>query len=203
MRILMKPYNAYYKSPIGIMKITASNLGILSTGFINNNIDLQLDEVSKYNDFSNNLKQIKLIENSNKLVSIEVEKDMNLNAYKYLKDCVIQLDEYFEGKRKNFKLKIHTTGTDFRRRIWNELMKIPYGSTCSYMDIAESIGNKNAVRAVGGANHNNNIIIIIPCHRVIGKNGSLTGYGAGLWRKKWLIEHEKKFKDNKSYDKLF
>ncbi|WP_368489179.1 methylated-DNA--[protein]-cysteine S-methyltransferase [Clostridium sp. BJN0013] len=112
----------------------------------------------------------------------------------YIKNCITQLEEYFKGTRKTFSIKLHISDTPFREKVWKELLKIPYGRTCSYYDIANSINNKNAVRAVGGANHHNKISIIIPCHRVIGKDGSLTGYGGGLWRKKWLLEHEQKYK---------
>ncbi|WML36379.1 methylated-DNA--[protein]-cysteine S-methyltransferase [Clostridium sp. OS1-26] len=114
-----------------------------------------------------------------------------------LVECVNQLDEYFKGVRKNFSLKLNISGTEFREKVWNKLQDIPYGETCSYLDIAKAIGNEKAVRAVGGANHNNKISIIIPCHRVIGNSGSLTGYGGGLWRKDWLLNHEKSFKDTK------
>lgn len=111
-----------------------------------------------------------------------------------LKECVKQLDEYFKGIRKEFTVKLIIEGTEFRKKVWGKLLDIPYGETCSYIDIASAIGNRKAVRAVGGANHNNEISIIIPCHRVIGSNGSLTGYGGGLWRKEWLLKHEQEFK---------
>lgn len=111
-----------------------------------------------------------------------------------LKECIQQLDEYFRGVRKEFTVKLIIEGTEFRKKVWYKLLDIPYGETYSYMDIANAIGNKKAVRAVGGANHNNKISIIIPCHRVIGASGSLTGYGGGLWRKEWLLNHEHKFK---------
>lgn len=116
------------------------------------------------------------------------------NIPECLKECINQLDEYFKGIRKDFTVKLQIDGTEFRKSVWNKLLDIPYGETCSYMDIAIAIGNKKAVRAVGGANHNNKISIIIPCHRVIGSTGNLTGYGGGLWRKEWLLNHEKKFK---------
>lgn len=112
----------------------------------------------------------------------------------HIKNCITQLDEYFKGTRKHFSVNLHISGTPFREKVWKELLKIPYGHTCSYYDIANSIDNKNSVRAVGGANHHNKINIIIPCHRVIGKNGNLTGYGGGIWRKKWLLEHEQRYK---------
>lgn len=111
-----------------------------------------------------------------------------------LKECFRQLDEYFKGKRKDFSLKLLPEGTDFQQRAWAQLQKIPYGETISYSQQAQRMGNKNASRAVGGANGRNPISIVIPCHRVIGKNGSLTGFGAGTWRKEWLLNHEKKFK---------
>lgn len=114
------------------------------------------------------------------------------NTNYIINQCIIQLDEYFNGTRKNFDIKLAINGTEFRKNVWNELLKIPYGTTKTYKDIALSIGNPKAVRAVGGANHNNKIPIIIPCHRVIGTNGILVGYGGELWRKKWLLEHELK-----------
>jgi len=107
-----------------------------------------------------------------------------------LKDCVDQLDEYFKGTRKDFSIKLQPQGTEFQKRVWEQLIKIPYAETVSYKNIAEAIGNKKAVRAVGNANGSNDIVIIIPCHRVIGNNGKLVGYGGGLDRKQWLLEHE-------------
>lgn len=102
-----------------------------------------------------------------------------------------QIKEYFEGKRKCFDLRISLEGTDFQKRVWNELMTIPYGEIVSYKNIAERIGNPKASRAVGNANNKNKLLIIIPCHRVIGSNGSLNGYNAGLQRKEHLIRHER------------
>ncbi len=108
-----------------------------------------------------------------------------------LKRCVKQLDEYFGGTRREFSVKLLPEGTDFQKKVWNELIKIPFGETRSYKDMAASIGNIKAVRAVGNANGKNKIGIIIPCHRVIGNNGKLVGYGGGLWRKEWLLKHER------------
>ncbi len=101
-----------------------------------------------------------------------------------------QLEEYFKGLRREFELPILLDGTDFQKKVWNSLMKIPYGKTCSYKDISQNIGNINASRAVGNANNKNKIPIVIPCHRVIGKNNSLIGYAAGLNIKKWLLDFE-------------
>ena len=107
-----------------------------------------------------------------------------------LRSCIAQLDEYFHGTRQKFDLKLDLEGSAFQLKVWNELLKIPYGTTISYMELAARIGNIKAFRAVGGANGHNPISIIVPCHRVIGSNGRLTGYRGGLKRKKWLLEHE-------------
>jgi len=109
-----------------------------------------------------------------------------------LKNCYLQLYEYFVGSRKVFDLQLRFKGTNFQEKVWNYLAKIPYGKTLSYKEVAKAIEHEKAVRAVGSANGRNNIAIIIPCHRVIAHDGTLGGYGGGLWRKKWLLEHEKK-----------
>ena len=108
-----------------------------------------------------------------------------------LKECFGQLDEYFSGELKNFSLTLNPQGTDFQKSVWRQLVKIPFGQTTSYLNIATAIGNKKAIRAVGAANGQNRIPIIIPCHRVIGSDGSLIGFGGGIWRKEWLLRHEK------------
>ncbi len=103
-----------------------------------------------------------------------------------------QLEEYFKGERKNFSLPLSIDGTPFQMKVWNELLNIPYGTTVSYKMQAANIGNPKAVRAVGKANGDNRIAIIIPCHRVIGSNGELVNYGGGIWRKQFLINLEKR-----------
>lgn len=108
-----------------------------------------------------------------------------------LKEALKQLDEYFKGTRKTFDLKLNMQGTDFQQKVWQQLMEIPYGTTACYGDIAAAVGNAKASRAVGGANNKNKIAIVIPCHRIVGSDGSLTGYAGGLWRKEWLLNHEK------------
>ena len=107
--------------------------------------------------------------------------------------CLTQLAEYFRGERREFSLKLEPEGTDFQKAVWRQLATIPYGQTVSYLDIARLIGNEKAIRAVGAANGQNPIVIVVPCHRVIGSDGKLTGYGGGLWRKAWLLNHEKSF----------
>ncbi|MEJ2024834.1 MAG: methylated-DNA--[protein]-cysteine S-methyltransferase [Deltaproteobacteria bacterium] len=104
--------------------------------------------------------------------------------------AVEEIEEYFTGKRQQFEVPLDLQGTPFQRAVWRELLKIPYGGTVSYGEIARAIGNPKAVRAVGGANHRNPVAIVVPCHRVIGSDGSMTGYGSGIWRKEWLLKHE-------------
>ncbi len=107
-----------------------------------------------------------------------------------LAEAVRQLGEYFAGNRREFDLPLRMHGTEFQRCVWRALNEIPYGETWSYGELAKRIGNPNASRAVGLANGRNPISILVPCHRVIGADGSLTGYGGGLQRKQWLLAHE-------------
>jgi methylated-DNA-[protein]-cysteine S-methyltransferase len=110
-----------------------------------------------------------------------------------LKACAAQIDEYFHGRRKIFDVPLHFGGTEFQIKVWNELLKIPFGETMSYLELALKVGNEKMIRAVGGANGKNPISIIVPCHRVIGSDGKLVGYGGGLWRKEWMLNHENKY----------
>ena len=107
-----------------------------------------------------------------------------------LQDCVSQLKEYFNGSRKHFELKLNPNGTDFQKKIWSLLLEIPFGKTTSYLELSKKHGDVKAIRAVANANGKNPLWIIVPCHRVIGSDGSLTGYAGGLHRKQWLINHE-------------
>lgn len=111
-----------------------------------------------------------------------------------LQDCVYQLQEYFEGNRSDFSLKLNPQGTDFQKRVWEELTAIPYGKTISYLDLAKRLDDPKVIRAAASANGKNPLWIIVPCHRVIGSDGSLTGYAGGLHRKQWLLEHESPYK---------
>jgi methylated-DNA-[protein]-cysteine S-methyltransferase len=155
-----------YQSPAGVLKI------IIHEGFIN--------EINFLKDADKQISQIFAEENSeqNKAVA---EK------------CKTQFDEYFSGKRKIFDLPIKQSGTLFQEKVWNELIKIPFGKTISYLQLSQKIGNVKSIRAVGTANGRNNLAIVVPCHRVIGSDGSLTGYAGGLSRKQWLLEHENKY----------
>jgi methylated-DNA-[protein]-cysteine S-methyltransferase len=123
----------------------------------------------------------------------EVPKDMELRETEVLKEAYWQLSSYLAGKLKEFSLPLSPHGTDFQRKVWDVLRRIPYGETASYKDIAEAVGKPKAFRAVGMANNRNPIPIIIPCHRVIGSDGTLVGYGGGLDMKRRLLDLEKRY----------
>ncbi|NQX85308.1 MAG: methylated-DNA--[protein]-cysteine S-methyltransferase [Flavobacteriaceae bacterium] len=113
---------------------------------------------------------------------------------KALQDCIAQLKEYFEGKRQQFTFKINPQGTNFQKNIWELLRNIPYGKTTTYLELSKTYGDVKAIRAVANANGKNPLWIVVPCHRVIGTDGHLTGYAGGLHRKQWLLEHESPYK---------
>ncbi len=154
-----------YKSPVGTIKIAANADAITGVSFIN---EEKADEV---------------------------EQDLRLfeTTVPLLEKCIAQLDNYFSGKNLKFDLALGQQGTDFQQKVWAELCNINVGKRISYHELSRRLGNVKAIRAAGTANGKNNIAIIVPCHRVIGSNGTLVGYAGGLWRKKWLLEHEAKF----------
>jgi len=129
----------------------------------------------------------------------EVKPGWNLHLWRLRR----QLKEYFKGTRKGFSIPLVTPGTDFQKEVWNNLSEIPYGSTISYQKQADTLKNSEAVRAVAQANSSNRIAIVIPCHRVIGSDGTLVGYSGGLKRKRWLIDHEKKYSGQAVDQELF
>ncbi len=157
---------SFFNSPLGILEIKVTNYFVCSILFTNTN-----------------KKTIPITENTN----------TPQNKYPLTMSCHQQLSEYFNGKRILFELPFQQTGTNFQQKIWNELTSILYGKTISYLELSRKIGNSKAIRAVGSANGNNSICIVVPCHRVIGSNGALKGYNGDLWRKKWLLEHEGKY----------
>jgi AraC family transcriptional regulator, regulatory protein of adaptative response / methylated-DNA-[protein]-cysteine methyltransferase len=128
-------------------------------------------------------------EDLTQLLNTTIEEGEN----KHLLALRKQLKEYFQGRRKEFEIPLVTPGTSFQQSVWKELQKIQFGSTRSYMEQANALNSPESVRAIANANGMNRIAILIPCHRVIGANGRLTGYGGGLTRKKWLLDHEKKY----------
>jgi len=148
-----------------------------------------------FNKYSSPIGELIFVCENNKLVSLKLKNDEGIEISKeteFSKEVSKELDEYFIGKRKTFDIELEPVGTEFQKKVWKELTQIPYGATCTYKDIATAIGNKNATRAVGGANNKNPIPIIIPCHRVVGANKTLTGYAYGLETKKYLLDLESK-----------
>jgi methylated-DNA-[protein]-cysteine S-methyltransferase len=165
MLLSLESYTAYYHSPIGTLSIKSYGDSIAEILFANS-------------------------WKGNTVNEDEVNYDVPDSSI--IKKCIRQLDQYFAGKRKKFDLKLTFSGSDFQRQVWNELLNIPFGKHISYMDLSKRIENVKAIRAVGTANGSNKICIVVPCHRVIGSNGELIGYGGDLWRKKWLLDHEAK-----------
>lgn len=136
---------------------------------------------------------IKIVGNQDGLSSVIItksEEKITNNIPVELKECASQLEEYFKGTRTKFNLKLNPEGSSFQKKVWKQLEQIPYGKTISYLDFSKQLGDVKAIRAVANANGKNPLWIILPCHRVIGSNGSLTGYAGGLYAKKWLLEHE-------------
>ena len=129
-------------------------------------------------------------ENGVSVISVADEGEVLNEVPSVLKEVVSQLNEYFEGKRTSFDFKLNPKGTDFQKKVWNALLEIPYGKTRTYLEQSKILGDVKAIRAVASANGKNPLWIVVPCHRVIGTDGALTGYAGGLWRKKWLLEHE-------------
>jgi len=152
-----------------------------------------------YKRYMSPIGALSLVANDSYLVSIlfegeqfddELGEDFSENSHEILDDTSTQLDEYFLGTRKTFDLPLLVDGTAFQKVVWNELLNIPYGETISYSEQAARMGNPKAVRAVGATNGKNHLPIVIPCHRVIGKNGTLTGYAGGVDIKKFLLNLE-------------
>ena len=135
----------------------------------------------------------KIMGNKDGIVSVSVMDDkisFSTDIPESLQECIFQLDEYFQKKRTVFNLKLNPQGTEFQKKVWNELQNISYAKTITYLEQSKKMESVKAIRAIASANGKNPIWIIIPCHRVIGSDGSLTGYAGGIWRKKWLLEHE-------------
>lgn len=128
------------------------------------------------------------------VISINEEGEISKKIPLELKEAVQQLKEYFEGKRTLFNFELNPKGTEFQQKVWQALLEIPYGKTTSYLELSKKLGDVKAIRAVAAANGKNPLWIVVPCHRVIGSDGSLTGYAGGLWRKKWLLDHENPLK---------
>ncbi|WP_087525490.1 methylated-DNA--[protein]-cysteine S-methyltransferase [Gilvibacter sp. SZ-19] len=134
-----------------------------------------------------------------KLSVVEDPQDPSAEIPAELQSAAQQIHEYFQGQRSSFDLKLNPQGTSFQKQVWTQLAEIPFGKTATYMDMAKRLGDPKSIRAAASANGKNPIMIIIPCHRVIGSDGSLTGYAGGLWRKKWLLEHESPVRQEKLF----
>lgn len=157
----------YYQSPIGITEIVGDESGIQSISILEEKDLSDMEKLWIKDAFQN--------------------PD---NIPNYFHDCISQLNEYFNGTRKEFNLKLSPNGTSFQKRVWRDLLNIPYGKTRTYLDQSKQLGDPKAIRAVASANGKNPLWIVVPCHRIIGSDGSLTGYAGGLWRKQWLLNHE-------------
>ncbi len=155
----------FYESPLGSLRLAAS-MGALS--------NLQFVKTEKFGGSDEDL-------------------IFSSPTSRVLKDTVTQLDEYFAGRNLHFQLPVKQPGTAFQQRVWEELTRIKAGTTVSYLQLSKQIGDVKAIRAVGTANGKNNVAIVVPCHRVIGSNGTLVGYAGDLWRKQWLLNHEAKY----------
>lgn len=129
-------------------------------------------------------------ENGISEITVHDHSEISIDIPQVLITAVSQLTEYFNGSRTNFTFRLNPKGTDFQMRVWQELLNIPFGKTISYLELSKKLGDIKAIRAVASANGKNLLWIVVPCHRVIGTDGSLTGYAGGLWRKQWLLEHE-------------
>lgn len=146
--------------------------------------------------YTSPLGMIRVINDEDYLLGLDfIDEELKQeNKNKLTENIIKQLSEYFIGERLEFNIPILLNGTEFQKNVWKELIKIPYGETATYKDIAVRIGNPKAVRAVGGANNKNKIAVVIPCHRVIGMSGKLVGYAGGITKKEWLLNHENKNK---------
>jgi len=156
--------STYYKSPLGLLRIGGTASYISEISFIDS-LDLSTGAG---------------------------QQDLTGPVPPMIIQCIEQLIQYFQGQRRVFDFPVAQTGTDFQQRVWNELSAIPFGKTISYLDMARRLGDTKNIRAAAAANGRNNVAIVIPCHRVIGSKRDLVGYGGGLWRKKWLLDHETK-----------
>jgi AraC family transcriptional regulator of adaptative response/methylated-DNA-[protein]-cysteine methyltransferase len=162
-------FSQLYTSPIGLMQIGATDNSLLYI---------------EYDDSPNCQKKVQSIA---KALSATIHNEPSA----YHQEIITQLNEYFAGKRKEFLLQLQTNGTDFQRSVWQSLQTIPYGTTTTYKEQSLAMNNHLAIRAIASTNAKNCINIVIPCHRVVGTNGSLTGYSGGIWRKRWLLDFER------------
>ncbi len=159
---MLQYFTTYYQSPVGLLRFRVTEHFLSEVHFVDNDENMVPDDALR-----------------GSLPSMAVQ-------------AIEQLIQYFHGDRRSFELPVNQEGTDFQQKVWNELMNIPFGKTISYLEMSRRLGDPKVIRAAAAANGKNHVAIIVPCHRVVGSNNDLVGYGGGLWRKKWLLEHEKK-----------
>lgn len=180
---------AYCVSPLGPLEIHASTAGLHAVIFSNVQHDRSLAGVRH-----TEVTPAHQSDSPFELLTMQSDE----HSAPLLIETANQLQQYFSGTRQSFDLPLAACGTDFQRQVWTQLTQIPFGHTRSYGELALQLGNKNAMRAVGAANGRNPIAIIVPCHRVIGADGKMTGYAGGLNRKLWLLQHEQRFATHNS-----
>lgn len=190
---------AYLKNMIGYFYIEADEIGVRKVMLKDNKeetikeIEKEEETIKEIEKKEETIKEIEEVEETGNIERIDWDllSENQKKAQYHLNLACQQLEEYFQGNRKTFDVPVHMKGTPFQQSVWNALREIPYGETRSYKEIAQAIGNPKACRAVGMANNRNQILIIVPCHRVIGADGSLVGFGCGLNAKKYLLNLEK------------
>jgi methylated-DNA-[protein]-cysteine S-methyltransferase len=160
---MQQVYSTHYASPVGLLRISCNSTCIIEVHFLNKE-----EEAAAVNNYYPD------------------------GTPPVLQQCVDELIEYFQGLRKVFEVPVYHEGTPFQQKVWAELLNIPFGKTISYLTLAKRLGDPKAIRAAASTNGKNKIAVIVPCHRVIGSNNDLVGYGGGLWRKKILLEQEAK-----------
>jgi AraC family transcriptional regulator of adaptative response/methylated-DNA-[protein]-cysteine methyltransferase len=190
-------FNDSFKSVIGVSPSNSKNKSVINFTRIETPIGSMIACAVEQGICLLEYSDRRMLETEFKALTKLINAPIIQGESKHFKILRQQLNEYFEGKRKEFDLPLYTPGTEFQQQVWKELQTIPYGLTRSYQQQANAVKKPKAVRAVASANGINRIAIIVPCHRVIGSNGHLTGYGGGVWRKKWLLEHEQQNKQLK------
>ncbi|MEJ8303283.1 methylated-DNA--[protein]-cysteine S-methyltransferase [Saccharibacillus sacchari] len=171
-------YRLLYPSPLGELVIEGTETTVLSILFSDTAMPEGWPAVNPFPDAF-------AFENDNSESASDIPEA--------LRTCRLQLAEYFRGERRSFDFPYAFHGTTFQQSVWTELAAVPYAASSSYKDLAIAVGSERAVRAVGSANGRNKLSIVLPCHRIIGSSGKLTGYAGGLWRKEWLLRHEARF----------
>ncbi|WEK34395.1 MAG: methylated-DNA--[protein]-cysteine S-methyltransferase [Candidatus Pseudobacter hemicellulosilyticus] len=156
------PFTTYYQSPVGLLRLSGTEHYLSEVCFIDNSDQLPPDDAS-----------------AGALPPLAIQ-------------ATEELIQYFHGDRRSFELPVSQSGTEFQQKVWSELVNIPFGKTISYQELARRLGDPKVIRAAASTNGKNQLAIIVPCHRVIGAKNDLVGYAGGLWRKRWLLEHEKK-----------